>query len=151
MLLKHKTTDIIVMREVNMEEKTYNVAEHNLEVPEQNNLIQRFATIQNISYEEAVKLIGGDNDDAILKNISNFTIKEIQEKSNTKLNRAQRRALKKKIGSKRMAQVVTQPQDIPQVISEATTKLNYIDLIQRLRKMNEKQENEINENANENN
>ncbi len=134
-----------------MEEKTYNVAEHNLEVPEQNNLIQRFATIQNISYEEAVKLIGGDNDDAILKNISNFTIKEIQEKSNTKLNRAQRRALKKKIGSKRMAQVVTQPQDIPQVISEATTKLNYIDLIQRLRKMNEKQENEINENANENN
>jgi len=134
-----------------MEERTYNVAEHNLEVPEQNNLIQRFATIQNISYEEAVKLIGGDNDDAILKNISNFTIKEIQEKSNTKLNRAQRRALKKKIGSKRMAQVVTQPQDIPQVISEATTKLNYIDLIQRLRKMNEKQENEINENANENN
>ena len=134
-----------------MEEKTYNVAEHNLEVPEQNNLIQRFATIQNISYEEAVKLIGGDNDDAILKNISNFTIKEIQEKSNTKLNRAQRRALKKKIGSKRMAQVVTQPQDIPQVISEATTKLNYIDLIQRLRKMNEKQENEINENANEDN
>ena len=134
-----------------MEEKTYNVAEHNLEVPEQNNLIQRFATIQNISYEEAVKLIGGDNDDAILKNISNFTIKEIQEKSNTKLNRAQRRALKKKIGSKCMAQVVTQPQDIPQVISEATTKLNYIDLIQRLRKMNEKQENEINENANENN
>lgn len=132
-----------------MEEKTYNVAEHNLEVPEQNNLIQRFATIQNISYEEAAKLIGGDNDDAILKNISNFTIKEIQEKSNTKLNRAQRRALKKKIGSKRMAQVVTQPQDIPEVISEATTKLNYIDLIQRLRKMNEKQENEINEDANE--
>ena len=82
-----------------MEEKTYNVAGHNLEVPEQNNLIQRFATIQNISYEEAVKLVGDDNDDAILKNISNFTIKEIQEKSNTKLNRAQRRELKKKIGS----------------------------------------------------
>lgn len=134
-----------------MEEKTYNVDGHNLEVPKQNNLIQRFAAIQNISYEEAAKLIGGDNDDAILKNISNFTIKEIQEKSNTKLNRAQRRALKKKIGSKRMAQVVTQPQDIPQVISEATTKLNYIDLIQRLRKMNEAQENEINEDANENN
>ena len=134
-----------------MEEKTYNVAGHNLEVPEQNNLIQRFATIQNISYEEAVKLVGGDNDDAILKNISNFTIKEIQEKSNTKMNRAQRRALKKKIGSKRMAQVVNQPKDIPQVISEATTKLNYIDLIQRLREMNEKQEKEINENADENN
>ena len=134
-----------------MEEKTYNVDGHNLEVPKPNNLIQRFAAIQNISYEEAAKLIGGDNDDAILKNISNFTIKEIQEKSNTKLNRAQRRALKKKIGSKRMAQVVTQPQDIPQVISEATTKLNYIDLIQRLRKMNEAQENEINEDANENN
>lgn len=133
-----------------MEEKTYNVAGHNLEVPEQNNLIQRFATIQNISYEEAVKLVGGDNDDAILKNISNFTIKEIQEKSNTKLNRAQRRALKKKIGSKRMAQVVNQPKDIPQVISETTTKLNYIDLIQRLREMNEKQEKEINENADEN-
>ena len=133
-----------------MEEKTYNVAGHNLEVPEQNNLIQRFATIQNISYEEAVKLVGDDNDDAILKNISNFTIKEIQEKSNTKLNRAQRRALKKKIGSKRMAQVVNQPKDIPQVISETTTKLNYIDLIQRLREMNEKQEKEINENADEN-
>ena len=118
---------------------------------EQNSIIKRFAEIQNLNYEEAEKLVGGPNDDAILKNISNFTIKEIQEKSNTKLNRAQRRALKKKIGSKRMAQVVTQPQDIPQVISEATTKLNYIDLIQRLRKMNEAQENEINEDANENN
>ena len=50
-----------------------------------------------------------------------------------------------------MAQVVNQPKDIPQVISEATTKLNYIDLIQRLREMNEKQEKEINENADENN
>ena len=116
-----------------------------------NKLIERFAEIQQISYEEAEQRVGGPNDDAILKNISNFTINEIQEKSNTKMNRAQRRALKKKIGSKRMAQVVNQPKDIPQVISEATTKLNYIDLIQRLREMNEKQEKEINENADENN
>lgn len=49
-------------------------------------------------------------------------------------NRAERRALAKKLGKKGRAQFGT--------ISETTKKLNYIDLIQKLREMNKENENE---------
>ena len=52
-------------------------------------------------------------------------------------NRAERRALAKKIGKKGREQFGT--------ISETAKKLNYIDLIQKLRALNEKEENLENE------
>ena len=57
-------------------------------------------------------------------------------------NRAERRALAKKIGRKGREQFGT--------ISETAKKLNYIDMIQKLRELNEKKEKE-NENTEENN
>lgn len=110
---------------------------------EPNKLIERFAEIQGITYEEAVNKIGGDNDDEILANIENFTKQQIILNSNLKLNRAQRRALKKKLGKQGNNEV--------EVISETAQKLNYIDLIQKLRELNKKKEIEKNETINENN
>lgn len=49
-------------------------------------------------------------------------------------NRAERRALAKKMGKKGREQLGT--------ISETARKLNYIDLIQKLREMNKEKENE---------
>lgn len=56
---------------------------------------------------------------------------DIEEKSIPKMNRAQRRALAKKAGKKGRAELGT--------ISETARKLNYIDLIQKLREMNKKE------------
>ena len=58
---------------------------------EKNQLIQRFAEVQNISYEAANELIGGDSKEEVLSNITNFT----KQKMYSNLNRAQRRALQK--------------------------------------------------------
>ena len=55
------------------------------------------------------------------------------------MNRAQRRALKKKVGAKRYAEMVADG-DIVDAVSETAAKLNYIDLIQKLRKLNEEKE-----------
>ena len=55
----------------------------------------------------------------------------------THLNRAQRRALMKKGGKTGRRQL--------SVINETAQKLNYIDLIQELRKLNEEKEKEDNE------
>jgi len=58
------------------------------------------------------------------------------------MNRAQRRALKKKVGAKKYAEMVAESGDVTTAISQTAQKLNYIDLIQKLRKLNkEKEEN----------
>ena len=57
---------------------------------------------------------------------------QINENSVPKMNRAQRRAMAKQMGKKGREQMGT--------ISETAKKLNYIELIQRLREMNEKNE-----------
>ena len=57
-------------------------------------LITRYASIQNISYEEAEAVIGAATEEEILKNIQEKTIEKINATHAT-MNRAQRRALKK--------------------------------------------------------
>jgi hypothetical protein len=56
------------------------------------------------------------------------------------MNRAQRRALKKKVGSKKYMEMIAEGGDITTAISQTAAKLNYIDLIQKLRKLNEEKE-----------
>ena len=59
------------------------------------------------------------------------------------LNRAQRRALKKKMGKK--------GEEDLNLISDTAKRLSYVDLIQKLRKLNKEKENENYEDANEDN
>lgn len=106
-----------------------------------NELIERFAQIQNISIEEATEKIGAATAEDVLKNIQNFTIEKINS-TKVPMNRAQRRALKKKVGAKKYAEMVAESGDVVSAVSETAQKLNYIDLIQKLRKLNkEKEEN----------
>lgn len=104
-------------------------------------LIERFAQIQNISIEEATEKIGATTAEDVLKNIQDFTIEKINS-TRVPMNRAQRRALKKKVGAKKYAEMVAESGDVTTAISQTAQKLNYIDLIQKLRKLNkEKEEN----------
>ena len=104
-------------------------------------LIERFAQIQNISIEEATEKIGAATVEDVLKNIQDFTIEKINS-TRVPMNRAQRRALKKKVGAKKYAEMVAESGDVTTAISQTAQKLNYIDLIQKLRKLNkEKEEN----------
>lgn len=102
-------------------------------------LIQRFAEIQNISIEEAREKVGADTPEAIMKRISDFTIDTIGTKS-PYMNRAQRRALKKKVGAEKYAEIMAESGNRIDAINETAKKLNYIDLIQKLRKLNEEKE-----------
>ena len=106
----------------------------------ENDLIKRFAEIQKMDYAEAEKLIGADTEEEIMKKITDFTVQKIN--GGIKLNRAQRRALaKKNKGKKAQAAQKSQIDEI----DETATKLNYIDLIQKLRVLNEKKAKEIEE------
>lgn len=98
-------------------------------------LIKRFAEIQQISVEEAEQQVGAPTEEEILKKISDKTIEKINS-TRVPMNRAQRRALKKKVGAKKYAEMVANG-DVVETISETAKKLNYIDLIQKLRKLNE--------------
>ena len=73
------------------------------------------------------------NDDKDLDAIVDAATSDIKAKSRPR-NRAERRALAKKMGKKGRAQM--------DLITETAEKLNYIDLIQKLRELNEKKENE---------
>ena len=106
----------------------------------ENDLIKRFAEIQKMDYAEAEKLIGADTEEEIMKKITDFTVQKIN--GGIKLNRAQRRALAKKNKGKKAR--VAQKSQIDE-INETATKLNYIDLIQKLRVLNEKKAKEIEE------
>ena len=104
-------------------------------------LIERYALIQKISYEEAELQIGAPTKEEILKKIEEKTLEKIRS-TYVPMNRAQRRALKKKIGAQKYAEMVAENGDVTEAISETAKKLNYIDLIQKLRKLNkEKEEN----------
>ena len=106
-------------------------------------LIERYAKIQNISIEEATEQVGADTPEEVLKKIQDKTIEKINS-TRVPMNRAQRRALKKKVGAKKYAEMVAESGDVVGAVSETAKKLNYIDLIQKLRKLNEKKENEEN-------
>ena len=108
----------------------------------ENELIKRFAEVQGIKYEEAEKLVGADTDEEIMNKITNFTVEKIN--GGVTLNRAQRRALaKKNKGKKKKVQFGNPITEI----NETAAKLNYIDLIQKLRKLNEEKAKEIEENG----
>ena len=111
-------------------------------------IIQRYAEIQNISIEQAEQEVGAPTDYEVLKNIEEKTIEKIR-KTQVPMNRAQRRALKKKVGSKKYAEMVANG-DVVETISDTAKKLNYIDLIQKLRKLNEEKEKENGETTTEN-
>ena len=103
-------------------------------------LIERFAKIQDISIEEAREQVGADTPEEVLKKIEDKTIEKINS-TRVPMNRAQRRALKKKVGAKKYAEMVADTGDVVGAVSETAKKLNYIDLIQKLRKLNEEKEN----------
>ena len=115
-----------------------------------NEVIERFAEVQKISIEEAKQLIGAETEEEVLKNISNYTLEKIRSKQPA-MNRAQRRALKKKVGAKRYAEMVSESGNEITMINETAEKLNYIDLIQKLRKLNEEKEKENGETTTEDN
>ena len=71
-----------------------------------------------------------------INNITSAVSSQIEAAAKPR-NRKERRALRKRLGKKGREQ-----QDI---ITDTARKLNYIDLIQRLRKMNEEKENEEDE------
>ncbi len=112
-------------------------------------IIQRYAEIQNITVEQAEQEVGAPTDYEVLKNIEEKTLEKIR-KTQVPMNRAQRRALKKKVGAKKYAEMVANG-DVVETISETAKKLNYIDLIQKLRKLNEEKEKENGETTTENN
>ena len=99
-------------------------------------LIQRYSEIQQISIEEAKKQVGAETPEEVLKKIQDKTIEKINS-TRVPMNRAQRRALKKKVGAKKYAEMITESGDVVGAVSETAKKLNYIDLIQKLRKLNE--------------
>jgi len=106
------------------------------EKPSIDELIERFAKIHDISIEEAREQVGADTEEEVLKKIQDKTIEKINS-TRVPMNRAQRRALKKKVGAKRYAELVAEGGDVVGAVSETAKKLNYIDLIQKLRKLNE--------------
>ena len=112
-------------------------------------LVQRYAEIQNITIEQAEQEVGAPTDYEVLKNIEEKTIEKIR-KTQVPMNRAQRRALKKKVGAKKYAEMVANG-DVVETISDTAKKLNYIDLIQKLRKLNEEKEKENGETTTEDN
>ena len=103
-------------------------------------LVERYAQIQGISLEEAYNEVGAPTEEEILKKLEQKTLEQIR-KQQPPMNRAQRRALKKKVGSKKYAEMV-ENSDITSAISDTAMKLNYIDLIQKLRKLNEEKQEE---------
>ena len=102
-------------------------------------LIERYAEVQKISYEEAELQVGAPTEEEILKKIEEKTLEKIRS-TQVPMNRAQRRALKKKLGAKKYAEMVGDSGNTIEAVTETATKLNYIDLIQKLRKLNEEKE-----------
>lgn len=120
------------------------VKEPTTEINQKPDLIGRFAEVNGMSREEAESLVKADTDAEILENIKKFTVEKIN-KNAPPLNREQRRALAKKMKKNKVSKAATNN------IADTTKKLNYIDLIQRLRTLNEKKENENYESTTENN
>ena len=100
-------------------------------------LIERYAKINGLTFEQAQEEVNAPSYEEILKNIENKTLERIRSQM-PPLNRAQRRALAKK--NKGKNKTVSQTSKA-EVIAETTKKLNYIKLIEELREMNKKMEN----------
>lgn len=107
-----------------------------------NKLIDQFAKIQNISYQQAEEQIGAATDEEILKNIREITTAKINE--TIYLNRAQRRTLKKKKQLSNAAATTA-------AITNKALELDYAHLINQLKELNKKEEMYINENPDEEN
>lgn len=139
-MLEDKTLEV-----KSLDEETFNgvAKEDNDPTLTVDELVARFALIQNISKEEAREQVGGDTPEEVLKKIQDKTIEKINS-TRVPMNRAQRRALKKKVGAKKYAEMVAESGDVVGAVSETAKKLNYIDLIQKLRKLNEEKEIEKN-------
>ena len=117
------------------------IKEPELNIPTKDELIERYALIQNISKAEAEVQVDAETVEDVLKNIEEKTLEKIRS-TQVPMNRAQRRALRKKVGAKKYAEMVADGGDVVSAVSETAKKLNYIDLIQKLRKLNkEKEEN----------
>ncbi len=99
-------------------------------------IIKRFSEVTGLSIEEAEQKIGAATEEQILKNIEEYTLKKINEKM-PQLNRAQRRLLAKKQKKQKGLS-----KEAVEAIADTTKKINYIDLIQRLQKLNEKNKGE---------
>ena len=84
---------------------------------------------------EELNAVASSEVDTIAENLIN----EVEQHSDPPLprNRAERRALAKKLGKKGRAEL--------DVIAETSKKLNYIELIQKLRELNREKENEEND------
>ena len=104
-------------------------------------LLKRFASVNNLTEDEAKEKVGAETSEEILDNIAKYTREKIEAQV-PKMNRKQRRAWMKKYGKKNK-----QTELDTKVIADTTEKLNYIDLIQKLRILNEKNEKEIEENG----
>lgn len=109
------------------------------EAPTKEELIKRYAEIQQITESEANEQVGADTIEEILKNIENKTLEKIRA-TQPPMNRAQRRALKKKVGAKKYAEMMADSGNVVETVAETAKKLNYVDLIQKLRKLNEEKE-----------
>ena len=121
------------------------------EKPSVDELIERFAQVQGITKEEAQALVGAVTTyEEGIKKITDFTLDKIHQHQPV-MNRAQRRALKKKVGAKKYAEMIADSGNEISMINETAEKLNYIDLIQKLRKLNEKKEKENGETTTEDN
>lgn len=105
-------------------------------------LLKRFAETQGVSEEEANNLIGGETADDVLINIKKFTEQKIRQ-SMPPMNRAQRRAWEKKQRRNRNKNKNNIKLSQAEQITDTAQKLNYIDLIQKLRILNEQKEKEI--------
>ena len=106
-------------------------------------IIKRFAQLYFLSYDDAAALVDDENEDEVMHKITSYIAQQIKSKSKIVLNRKQKRKLMKKAGKQGRNQL--------NMISDTSTKRGYIDLIQKLRKLNEQKEKEENDNAIENN
>lgn len=110
-------------------------------IPSIQELIKIFAQVNNISEEEAKEqLSAAETPEQMLELIKNINLEKIYSQT-PQLNRAQRRALAKKKDRSGRNQL--------EIITETAKKMNYINLIQKLRELNQK-EAFINENSTEN-
>ena len=111
-----------------------------------NDIVKNLASRLNISEEEAeAKLTETLNDPESLDRIEQQIKEDMATRQATlkPMNREQRRRLMKRAGKAGRQQMAS--------INETTKKLNYINLIEQLRELNKKKENENYEDSNENN
>lgn len=119
-----------------MKAVTTNTAGERTEYEQEVQQLENF--VSGVTYDDDI-----DSDEMIEKVTAATSSKLNEINLDTKLNREQRRSIRKKMGKKGRQNM--------DVISDTARKLNYIDLIQKLRKLNAEREKEDYENSNQNN